>query len=105
MRALDASLAAGIRAGAGFRAITPRGGILEPAISDRTVGRIVERTALAAGLDPRKRAGHSLRAGFVVEVHVCDVAEVEVMEQSGQADLRTAQGYRRASTLLERDIT
>jgi hypothetical protein len=34
-------------------------------LSDPAVARIVQARALAAGLDPTRFAGHSLRAGFI----------------------------------------
>jgi hypothetical protein len=48
--------------GAIFRSVT-RHGCLGARLSDRAVARIVQRTALAAGLDPALYAGH-LRAGL-----------------------------------------
>jgi site-specific recombinase XerD len=65
VRALDAWLdAAQIAKGAVFRSIDKHGHVSARALGDRSVALIVQRTAERAGLDPKKLAGHSLRAGF-----------------------------------------
>ncbi|WEQ54363.1 site-specific integrase (plasmid) [Komagataeibacter nataicola] len=62
---LDAWLeAAGITDGAVFRDVV-RGQATAGPISDRTVARVVQRAARAAGYDPARFGGHSLRAGFL----------------------------------------
>lgn len=59
--------AAGITDGPVFRPLW-KGGRVRPArLSPHAVARIVQERALAAGLDPARYAGHSLRAGFVTE--------------------------------------
>jgi hypothetical protein len=76
LRALGAWCAAGgVRSGAVFRAITPRGRIREAALSDRTVARIVKRAAIAAGIAPHRFAGRSLRAGFMTEAYRAGIPE------------------------------
>jgi len=66
VRALAAWLeAAGITSGPVFRAVGSDGRVRPDALSDRSVARIVQKVAAAAGLDPATLGAHSLRAGFV----------------------------------------
>ena len=50
-----------------FRRLTRGGELTADPMSDRAVARLVQRCAAAAGLNPAKYAGHSLRAGFLTE--------------------------------------
>jgi site-specific recombinase XerD len=59
--------AAGIGDGPVFRRLTPHGRVTEQAISAQSVALIVKARAAAAGYDPERFAGHSLRAGFLTE--------------------------------------
>ena len=59
--------AAGITEGPIFRPFWKGGRIREARLSDHAVACIIKARALAAGLDPARYAGHSLRAGFVTE--------------------------------------
>jgi site-specific recombinase XerD len=65
VRALRAWLeAATIADGSLFRGVDRHGRLLPGRLSDRAVARVVQRAAAAAGLDPAKYAGHSLRTGL-----------------------------------------
>ncbi len=57
--------AAGITTGAIFRPLWKGGRVRDARLSDHAVARIIQIRAAAAGLDPARYAGHSLRAGFV----------------------------------------
>ena len=59
--------AAGIVEGPLFRPFWKGGRIREARLSDHAVACVIKARALAAGLDPARYAGHSLRAGFVTE--------------------------------------
>lgn len=59
--------AAGHDSGPLFRRLTRSDAMTGDAMSDRAVARLVQDTAARAGLDPRRFAGHSLRAGFLTE--------------------------------------
>ena len=62
VRALAAWLeAAGITSGPLFRAVGSDGRVRPDALSDRSVARIVQKVAAAAGLDPATVGAHSLR--------------------------------------------
>jgi hypothetical protein len=39
--------------------------------------------ALAAGLDPRRYAGHGLRAGFCTQAYMNGAREFDIMRQTG----------------------
>lgn len=58
---------AGITAGPVFRHLKPHGRITEYAIGAQTVALVVKARAAAAGYEPARFAGHSLRAGFLTE--------------------------------------
>jgi site-specific recombinase XerD len=59
--------AAGISTGPVFRRLTPHGRVTEQALSAQSVALVVKARAKAAGYDPTRFAGHSLRAGFLTE--------------------------------------
>ncbi|WP_337848236.1 tyrosine-type recombinase/integrase [Sphingomonas sp.] len=50
-----------------FRRLTRSDELTADPMSDRAVARLIQRCAAAAGYDPAKFAGHSLRAGFLTE--------------------------------------
>src|SRR6202042_2991166 len=84
VRALRAWLdAAGIEAGPIFRGVDRHGRVSSERITDRTVARIVQRCALAAGLDPSRFAGHSLRAGFATTAAQKGKSLDAIMRQTG----------------------
>ena len=74
--------AAGITAGPIFRSVTRHGHIQPGAITDQVVALVVKRYAAAAGLDPRKYAGHSLRAGLVTSAAMNNVPEYVIQRQT-----------------------
>lgn len=71
--------AAGITDGLAFRAFEFDGVTITDHFGPRTVARIVQRYAEAAGLDPRRFGGHSLRAGFVTEAIRRGAGDSEIM--------------------------
>ena len=73
---------AGIEAGHVFRGIDRHGHVHE-GLNDREVARIVKKRATAAGLDPKKLAGHSLRAGFVTQNALAGIPDWKIAEQTG----------------------
>lgn len=89
VRALRAWLdASGIERGLLFRA------------SGRTVARVVQRSASAAGLDPARFGGHSLRAGFATTAAKKGRSLDAIMRQTGHRSERVARGYIRHATLF-----
>ena len=63
-REKSALTAGALTEGALFQAINRHGRVQPGRLSDRAVALIVKRVALAAGLDPSRYAGQSLRAGL-----------------------------------------
>jgi hypothetical protein len=51
-------------------------------MSSESVAIVVNRHAAAAGLDPARYAGHSLRAGLVTQAAMNVVPELAIMKQT-----------------------
>ncbi len=78
-----------------------RHGKMQPGrLSDRAVALIVKRAALAAGLDPAKYAGHSLRAGLATSAAQAGVSERAIMAQTGHKSVMVARRYIRDGSLF-----
>ena len=91
----------GIGAGPVFRPVDRHGTIADRRLSDRAVALVVKRTALAAGLDPVKYSGHSLRAGFITSAAENDVPERKIMRQSRHKSIPVMRRYIRGATLFQ----
>jgi integrase len=89
----------GLKEGRLFRAVD-RHGRLRPSLGDRSVARIVQRAARAAGLEPTHFAGHSLRAGFATTAAAKGRSLDAIMRQTGHRSERVARGYIRHATLF-----
>ncbi len=101
VRALRAWLeAAAVTTGAIFRSVDRHGNVGAEALGDRTVARIVQRAALAAGLDASTFGGHSLRAGFATTAAKKGKSLDAIMRQTGHRSERVARGYIRHATLF-----
>ena len=100
VRSLRAYLdAAGIVTGPLFRSITRHGRVGEK-ISAYAVALIVKRYAAAAGLDSRKYAGHSLRAGLATSAAAAGVSERAIMNQTGHRSTAMVRRYIREGSLF-----
>ena len=66
-----------------FRAINRHGQIAEAALTGRSVALIVQACCRAAGLDPTRYAGHSLRAGFCTAAALAGKPNWQIRKQSG----------------------
>jgi integrase len=69
-------------------------------LSDRSVARIVQRTAKAAGLDPARYGGHSLRSGFMTTAAEKGRPLEAIMRQTGHKTERVARGYIQHATVF-----
>jgi site-specific recombinase XerD len=79
-----------------------RGGhVTADRVSAKVVAMVVQRTALAAGLDPSRLGGHSLRAGMVTTATRNRAPLARVMAQSGHVRLDTLMGYVREAELFD----
>lgn len=102
VRSLDAWLgAAGITEGPLFRYIDRHGRVHAEALSDRSVARIVQRTAERSGLDPTTVGGHSLRAGFATTAAKRGKSLDAIMRQTLHKSERVARSYIRHAKLFD----
>ncbi len=69
-------------------------------ISDRTIANIVKSRVKAAGFDPERFSGHSLRSGLITAAAKAGVPERIIMKQSGHKHLPTLRGYIREGSLF-----
>jgi integrase len=106
VEALDAWMSeltnAGHTTGPIFRGFTAQGVIRRTALHAQEVARIVKQLARAAGLDPKKYGGHSLRAGHITEAILQDVPTARIMAQTGHRSATTLQRYYRAADPVAR---
>ena len=83
-----------------FRAVDRHGRLGAGRLPDRAVALIVKRAALAAGLDPSRYAGHSLRAGLATSAAQAGVSERSIMAQTGHKSVTVARRYIRDGSLF-----
>jgi integrase len=101
VRALEAwRAAAAIADGALFRGVDRHGRLLPGRLSDRAVARVVQRAAAAAGLDPARYAGHSLRAGLATAAAAANVPERVIALQTGHRSMKILRRYIRQGSLF-----
>jgi site-specific recombinase XerD len=100
VRALQELLAAAqITTGPIFRHVDRHGRILDR-MSPEAVAIVVKRYAAAAGLDPAKYAGHSLRAGLVTQAAMNGVQELAIMKQTRHKSADMLRRYVRDASLF-----
>ena len=85
--------AAGITDGPLFRRISSRGAVGDAALSDKTVVRLIKRTAKAAGLNEKRYSGHSLRRGFLTSAAMNRADVLKMVAQSRHANINTILAY------------
>jgi integrase len=100
-----------------FRPINRHGQVRPRRLTDDSVARIVKRSvraarhvalaksnfALAEHLDPRRFAGHSLRAGFITSAAAAGVSESDIMRQSRHLRGDTLRKYIRHATVFRQN--
>ena len=96
--------AAGITAGPIFRRVDRHGNVLEP-MTAQTVALVVKRAAAAAGLDPAKYSGHSLRAGFVTQGAINGATIANIMRSTGHKSTETVNGYIRIANIFKDNVS
>ena len=88
VRSLEAwGEASQIETGPVFRSINRHGQIQPGRLSGAAVAQVVKSAAGAAGLDPTKYAGHSLRAGLATAAAAAGVAASAIQAQTGHKSL------------------
>jgi len=90
----------GITDGPLFRGVDPHRNLGRERLSDKTVARVVKNAAEAAGFDPVKYAGHSLRAGLATAAAQAGIAERVIMAQTGHKSLPMVRKYIREGSLF-----
>ena len=80
-----------------FRSIDRHGNI-GGRLSDHSVALVVKRRGLSAGLDAKKLAGHSLRAGFATSAARAGKSEAAIMRQTRHKSVIVARRYIRQGT-------
>jgi len=94
--------AAGITEGPVFRPLCKGGKRARDArLSGHAVARIVQARALAAGLDPARYAGHSLRAGFVTAAARAGADVWKIQQVSRHKSMQVLSGYVRDARLFD----
>lgn len=92
--------AARLTGGALFRRIDRHGHVNERALHKDSIGGIVKRAVVKAGLKPDAFAGHSLRAGFCTQAYMNGAREFDIMRQTGHRSLETLRKYVRGRALF-----
>jgi integrase len=64
------------------------------------VALVVKRAAEAAGLDPTRYAGHSLRAGLATSAAAAGAHERDIMRQTGHRSVQMLRRYIRDGELF-----
>ncbi len=92
--------AAGHTEGPLFRKLTPTDRLTAQAMSDRSIARLVQKHAAAAGYDPGEFAGHSLRSGFLTEAEASGASIFKMQEVSRHKSVQVLAAYVRSRELF-----
>ena len=93
--------ASGIAEGALFRPLWKGGRVRDARLSAHAVARILQARAAAAGLDPARYAGHSLRAGFVTEAARNGADVWKIQQVSRHKSMQVLSSYVRDARLFD----
>ena len=91
----------GRHAGPLFCAVGRYGNLRKGGMAADSVSRVVSKRARAAGLDPERYTGHSLRAGLVTGASEGGASDKTIMDQSKHSNLATVNRYKRRSGLFK----
>jgi len=84
-----------------FPEITRHGKVTGRRASGQAVARCVQRLARAAGLDPTRYGGHSLRSGLATQSAANGASLSAIASQTGHHSLEMVQRYIRPTTLFD----
>jgi site-specific recombinase XerD len=101
MRLMAWLAAAGHEEGPLFRRLTRGDEPMAAPMSCRAVARLVQGAAVRAGLDPRRFAGHSLRAGFLTESAARGATIFKMQEVSRHKTVQILADYVRNAELFK----
>jgi integrase len=96
-RWLDGS---GIVCGAVYRGVSRHGAMSSNGLNKDSIGTIVKRALLRAGLSAETFAGHSLRSGHVTQASMNGVGEFVIMKQTGHRSVATLRKYIRTGEIF-----
>lgn len=82
-----------LTAGPAFRAVDRHGRVGAEPLGEKAVGRIVRRSATAAGLDATRFTGRSLRRGMVDAAVANGTSRTAIMRQTGHRSARLVRSY------------
>jgi integrase len=85
-----------------LRQVSRGGRVLERGISGDRIARLVKRSVAAAGLDPKRYSGHSLRAGLATTAARAGKSDRAIMMQGRWQGRRMVDRYVRDATLLDK---
>jgi len=88
-----------------FCAVTKNGRVTGRALSDKTVVNLIKATAAAAGLDPERFSGHSLRRGLLTAGGESEAQLADLMRQSRHRSAQTVLGYIEPADLWRNNVT
>ena len=101
VRTLEAWLSTpALEQGALFRPVSRHGQIQAARLSGHAIALVVKRYAMAAGLDPLKYSGHSLRSGLATSAAINGASERSIMAQTGHRSLAMVRRYIRDGNLF-----
>jgi site-specific recombinase XerD len=92
--------ASGIIEGPLFRPINRHGQLQDRRLTAQSVALVVKRVAEAAGLDPARFSGHSLRSGLATSAAAAGVSERSIMNQTGHKSVVMVRKYIREGSLF-----
>lgn len=91
----------GLGTGPLFRSASKGGRFRSARLGDKSVALIVKHAAESADLDPRRFAGHSLRAGLATSAAQGGASERAIMAQTGHRSTAMVRRYIRQGSLFE----
>ena len=95
--------AAGLSEGPLFRAVDRHGRVSQSRLNKDSIGNVIKRAALRAGMSTEALAGHSLRSGHVTQGAMNGVPEFIIMKQTRHKSLATLRKYIRYGELFRKN--
>ena len=97
--------AAAITTGTLFRMMRKGDRVTGERLTDRSVADLVKRMATAAGLDPARYSGHSLRAGLATSAALAGAGLTGIMKQTRHKSVDVAKTYIRDADLWRDNVS
>jgi integrase len=91
---------AGIPEGPVFRSVGRYGHVSRRGLHSDSIGKLLKRAAIRAGLKVEELGGHSLRAGCVTQAVMYGVREFAIMHQTGHKTITTVRRYIRSGEIF-----